>query len=96
MSRYRSDLRARMPLQTCKGDDKVSKTIKTPMLANRMARDRMKFGIKAWDPKQGSDIKVFRMLQTMPEAVQRTLLQTNSTRHVNFFSLLPLFILASY
>ncbi|KAL8893844.1 MAG: hypothetical protein Q9192_004869, partial [Flavoplaca navasiana] len=76
-----SDLRARMPLQTCKGDDKVSKTIKTPMLANRMARDRIKFGIKAWDPKQGSDIKVFRMLQTMPEAVQRTLLQTNSTRH---------------
>ena len=66
------------------------------MLANRMARDRIKFGIKAWDPKQGSDIKVFRMLQTMPEAVQRSLLQTNSTRHVSIFSLLLLFIPSSY
>ncbi|CAO1603872.1 hypothetical protein XANCAGTX0491_007448 [Xanthoria calcicola] len=75
-----NDLRARMPLQTCKGRDKTSRTIKTPMLANRMSRSRMYFGIKAWDPKQGSAVKQYRMMQTMPEAIQHMILRTNSTR----------------
>ncbi|KAL8757202.1 MAG: hypothetical protein Q9199_002387 [Rusavskia elegans] len=75
-----NDLRARMPHQTCKGKGKVSKIIKTPMLANRMSRDRMMYGLKAWDPKQGSDIKQYRMMQTMPDVIQRMLIRTNSTR----------------
>lgn len=53
------------------------------MLANRMSRDRMVYGLKAWDPKQGSDIKQYRMMQTMPDVIQRMLIRTNSTRGVS-------------
>ncbi|KAL8728047.1 MAG: hypothetical protein Q9166_005647 [cf. Caloplaca sp. 2 TL-2023] len=75
-----NDLKAIMPRQTCKGKNLVYKSIKTPALANRMARDRCKMGIKAWDQREGSDVKEYRMLQTMPEAKQRRIIETNSVK----------------
>ncbi|KAL8994610.1 MAG: hypothetical protein Q9169_005472 [Polycauliona sp. 2 TL-2023] len=77
-----NDLRARMPKETQKDQGKVSKTIKTPMLANRMSNSRILYGLKAWDPKQGSDIKEHRMLMLMPPDAQRKLIETNSTKHL--------------
>ncbi|KAL8771533.1 MAG: hypothetical protein Q9209_002975 [Squamulea sp. 1 TL-2023] len=75
-----NDLIARMPFLTSKGKDLAQKAPKTPMLANRMSRDRIRFGLKAWIEKDGSAVKEHRMLQTMPEVIQKLLIRTNSTR----------------
>ncbi|KAL8926123.1 MAG: hypothetical protein Q9172_001910 [Xanthocarpia lactea] len=68
-----NDIKARMGWTTSKGEGRVTKSIKTPALANRMVRDRCRMGIKAWNPKEGSAIKEYRLLQTIPEAVQRAI-----------------------
>ncbi|KAL8777028.1 MAG: hypothetical protein Q9213_008035 [Squamulea squamosa] len=78
----KNDLIARMPFLTSKGKGLVHKAPKTPMLANRMSRDRIRFGLKAWIEKDGSAVKEYRMLQTMPEVIQRVLIRTNSTKGV--------------
>ncbi|KAL8856664.1 MAG: hypothetical protein Q9178_006731 [Gyalolechia marmorata] len=75
-----NDIKARMGWTTSKGEGRVTKSIKTPALANRMVRDHCRMGIKAWNPKEGSAIKEYRLLQTIPEAVQRAIVRTNSTR----------------
>ncbi|KAL8671915.1 MAG: hypothetical protein Q9168_003608, partial [Polycauliona sp. 1 TL-2023] len=75
-----NDIRARMPERTCKGPGKANKTIQVPMLANRMSNSRVRFGLKSWEAKQGSEIKAFRLLEIMDERSQRELVHTNSTR----------------
>ncbi|KAL8648868.1 MAG: hypothetical protein Q9210_004742 [Variospora velana] len=75
-----NDLKARMPPTTCRKPGLKETAVKTPALANRMTRDRCRTGIKAWQARQGSRHIETRILQIMPEEVQRTVLQTNSTR----------------
>ncbi|KAL8771534.1 MAG: hypothetical protein Q9209_002976 [Squamulea sp. 1 TL-2023] len=74
-----NDIKARMGWTTSKGKGVVHKPIKTSALANRMSRDRCRMGLKAWTQKEGSSIKEYRLLQTIPEAIQRAIVQTNST-----------------
>ncbi|KAI4280079.1 MAG: hypothetical protein L6R35_005976 [Caloplaca aegaea] len=75
-----NDLKARMPPTTCRRPGLKETAVKTPALANRMTRDRCRTGIKAWQARQGSRHIETRILQIMPEDIQRTVLQTNSTR----------------
>ncbi|KAI4246608.1 MAG: hypothetical protein LQ352_006373 [Teloschistes flavicans] len=73
------DLCARMPRTTCKGEGKVQQVVKGNALANRVARDRSRIGIKPWFERLGSKKKTYRLLEIMPEAVQLRILQSNST-----------------
>ncbi|KAI4125882.1 MAG: hypothetical protein LQ338_004026 [Usnochroma carphineum] len=75
-----NELKARMPRETCKRGGLAVRTIQTPALANRMARDRCRIGAKAWVARQGSSEIERRMLQTIPEDIQRQIIRTNSTR----------------
>ncbi|KAL8685792.1 MAG: hypothetical protein Q9218_007542 [Villophora microphyllina] len=74
------DIVARMPKVTSKGIGKAQQTVKGNALANRVARDRSRIGIKPWLPRLGSTTREQRLLELMPEEVQRELLHTGSTR----------------
>ncbi|KAL9578899.1 MAG: hypothetical protein Q9212_005426 [Teloschistes hypoglaucus] len=73
------DICARMPKTTCKGQGKVQQTVKGNALANRVARDRSRVGIKPWFERLGSKKKTYRLLELMPEEVQLQILHDNST-----------------
>ncbi|KAL9014487.1 MAG: hypothetical protein Q9173_000867 [Seirophora scorigena] len=75
-----NDLKARMPPTTCRRGGLKATEVKTPALANRMTRDRCRTVLKAWQARQGSRHIETRILQIMPQEIQRTILQTNSTR----------------
>ncbi|KAI4116154.1 MAG: hypothetical protein LQ345_003372 [Seirophora villosa] len=74
-----NDLKARMPPTTCRRGGLKALGVKTPALANRMTRDRCRTGLKAWQARQGSRYIETRILQLMPEDIQRTILRTNNT-----------------
>ncbi|KAL8955587.1 MAG: hypothetical protein Q9193_006620 [Seirophora villosa] len=74
-----NDLKARMPPTTCRRGGLKALAVKTPALANRMTRDRCRTGLKAWQARQGSRTIETRILELMPEEIQREVLRTNST-----------------
>lgn len=57
----------------------MQQTVKGNALANRVARDRSRVGIKPWFERLGSKKKTHRLLELMPEAVQLQILHDNST-----------------
>ncbi|KAL8777233.1 MAG: hypothetical protein Q9194_002671 [Teloschistes cf. exilis] len=73
------DICGRMPRYTCKGHGRVQQTVKGNALANRVARDRSRIGIKPWFERLGSKKKTHRLLELMPEAVQLQILHDNNT-----------------
>ncbi|KAL8728635.1 MAG: hypothetical protein Q9181_005285 [Wetmoreana brouardii] len=75
-----TDIKARMPRLTSKGLGLVQKVVKGPALANRAARDRCRMSIPAWYKRDGTSVKERRMVELIPEDIQRTILATNSTR----------------
>ncbi|KAL8899485.1 MAG: hypothetical protein Q9207_006178 [Kuettlingeria erythrocarpa] len=75
-----SELKARMPPQTCRKNGLQTKAVQTAALSNRTTRERIRSGIKAWVAKQGSKNIEYRLLQLMPQDIQRQVLRTNSTK----------------
>ncbi|KAL8685791.1 MAG: hypothetical protein Q9218_007541 [Villophora microphyllina] len=69
-----------MPDITKKGPKAVEKTMKGPALANRMARDRYKIGLKAMYERSESKEKERSLLKMIPPEIQREIVRTNSTR----------------
>ncbi|KAL9024740.1 MAG: hypothetical protein Q9196_006289 [Gyalolechia fulgens] len=74
------ELRARMPITTCKRPGLRDKAVELPALGNRIARSRLKTVMKAWCMKEGSDVKIHRMLEMIPQDIQEEIVRTNSTR----------------
>ncbi|KAL8926706.1 MAG: hypothetical protein Q9208_002780 [Pyrenodesmia sp. 3 TL-2023] len=74
------ELKARMPPQTCRREGLKIMTVQTAALANRMTRDRSRAALKAWTAKQGSKNIEHRLLELMPQNIQREIIRTNNTK----------------
>ncbi|KAL8641082.1 MAG: hypothetical protein Q9228_002068 [Teloschistes exilis] len=74
------DLRARMPDRSRCGPRAIAKRMKGPALANRMARDRYKIGLRAMYARNESLTKEMAMFELIPPHIQREIVRTNSTR----------------
>ncbi|KAL8761963.1 MAG: hypothetical protein Q9184_001977 [Pyrenodesmia sp. 2 TL-2023] len=75
-----AELKARMPPQTCRSNGLKTKAVQTAALSNRMTRERIRTGLKAWNARQGSKNIEYCLLQLMPQNIQREVLRTNSTK----------------
>ncbi|KAL8703653.1 MAG: hypothetical protein Q9201_003165 [Fulgogasparrea decipioides] len=75
-----NDIKGRMPRTTRRVRSRKIRVVKASALANRCAKDRYRLGIKALYRRDGSAVKERRMLELIPTALQRTILDTNSTR----------------
>lgn len=74
------ELKARMPITTSKRLGLTDKAVGLPALGNRMARSRLSTGMKAWCMREGSDVRIRRMLEMIPKNIQEEIVRTNSTR----------------
>ncbi|KAL8941013.1 MAG: hypothetical protein Q9216_002493 [Gyalolechia sp. 2 TL-2023] len=74
-----AELKARMPVTTSKRLGLTDKTVGLPALGNRMARSRLITGMKAWCMREGSDVRIRRMLEMIPKHIQEDIVRSNST-----------------
>ncbi|KAL9002744.1 MAG: hypothetical protein Q9188_004344 [Gyalolechia gomerana] len=74
------ELKARMPITTSKRLGLTDKPVGLPALGNRMARSRLSTGMKAWCMREGSDVRIRRMLEMIPKNIQEEIVRKNSTR----------------
>ncbi|KAI4181266.1 MAG: hypothetical protein L6R41_006723 [Letrouitia leprolyta] len=73
------ELMARMPLKTVKRSGLTEHTVEISTVGNRIALARSRTGMKAWSQRLRSDSRTHRMLQMIPEDIQREIIRTNST-----------------
>ncbi|KAL8724200.1 MAG: hypothetical protein Q9181_006933 [Wetmoreana brouardii] len=75
-----ADIAARTPRTTTLGPGKKEHTLTIQAYNNRMRRDRILLGTRAWSEREGSDKIQARLKEVMPERVLRELRENNSTQ----------------
>ncbi|KAL8703650.1 MAG: hypothetical protein Q9201_003162 [Fulgogasparrea decipioides] len=75
-----ADIVARTPRTTNLGPGKKEHSLTIQAYNNRMRRDRILLGTRAWSEREGSDKIQARLKEVMPERVLRELQENNSTQ----------------
>ncbi|KAI4125884.1 MAG: hypothetical protein LQ338_004028 [Usnochroma carphineum] len=74
-----ADIVARCPNETKKRGDTKTHKLTLPAYGNRMRRDRVKIGTRAWAEREGSALIASRLMELMPNRVLRQIEEENST-----------------
>ncbi|KAL9579087.1 MAG: hypothetical protein Q9212_005309 [Teloschistes hypoglaucus] len=77
------DFRARMPDRSRCGPRATSKKMKGPALANRMARDRYKIGLRAMYSRNETITKEMAMFEIIPPHIQQEIVHKGTEKSLN-------------